>query len=171
MEKLQSAAPSDAATLIEKVLAENAEEAETVSRSVDDVVARYLADQSRGNGFLPLISLTALEGLTGRCLERLRPTDSGSQVEMAPMAWALLDVVRQSEVLSRIARDGIVDEWSERIQDLIELSQYTFGRLFDARVAGQEAVFPALPARLRQGFGWEHDFQVLGFGDEAVLAG
>ena len=169
IEKLQILAPSDAALLIEKVLTETAAEAETVSRSVDDVVARYLSAQNRGNGFLPLISLTALEGLTGRCIERLRQTDSRPGVEVGPTAWNLLDVVRQSEVLCRIARAGVVDEWSEKIQNLIEMSQYNFGRLFDARVAkyGSKTLF-RLPG---QGAGTTISWQEAGSRVERIARG
>ena len=100
-----------------------------------------LADRRVGDPILDHLPLTALDHLADRSTERLLAGDrSDAALESA---WQLLDVLRRSSLLCRIAETGTTDEWSRRILMLVEASDFTFGRLFEQRATnyGERTLF------------------------------
>jgi long-subunit acyl-CoA synthetase (AMP-forming)/ribosomal protein S18 acetylase RimI-like enzyme len=110
----------------------------------DEIAIDLLADRRVGDPILEHISLASLETLADRCLRRLEVEVDGAR----DAAWQLLDVLRRSALLCRIAEADAVDEWSQTILRLVESSHFTFGALFEqrARGYGERALF-RVPAR------------------------
>lgn len=132
-EKLRGLPPAEAADLLENALAEAAGQGEPVSEATDVSAAQGLNAVQVGDSLLDHVPLSVIEGLVERCRERLgRPEPS---IELNRHGWELLDVLRRSRLLRRIHDSGTVDEWAERIDGLIEDSQFTFGRLFAQRAS------------------------------------
>jgi long-subunit acyl-CoA synthetase (AMP-forming) len=106
---------------------------------IDDAAMEILADRRVGDPILDHLPLGSLETLAGRCLDRLEGEVGGAR----DAAWQLLDVLRRSVLLCRIAEADAVDEWSQTILRLVESSHFTFGALFEqrARGYGQRALF------------------------------
>ncbi len=107
----------------------------------DAGVIDLLNDRRAGDPLLDHLPLTALEGLADRCAERLLaggPEDAAQET-----AWQLLDVLRRSRLLCRIAEAGTTEDWSRRILTLVERSNFTFGRLFEQRATsyGERTLF------------------------------
>jgi len=114
---------------------------ETDALAHDTGVIELLNDRRAGDPILDHLPLTALEHLADRCAERLiagGPKDAAREA-----AWQLLDVLRRSSLLCRIAETGTTDEWSRRILVLVEASDFTFGRLFEQRATnyGERTLF------------------------------
>ncbi len=99
--------------------------------AVDRGLLQLFEDRPVADPILEHLDLGILEGLAERCVRRL---DEASTVGRAE-AWALLDVLRRSPVLRRIAAADAVDTWSDRILELVNISDFTFPRLFAQRSA------------------------------------
>jgi long-subunit acyl-CoA synthetase (AMP-forming)/GNAT superfamily N-acetyltransferase len=100
--------------------------------ALDAAVIAYLADRRVGDQVLDHIPLAALEKLATRRLAALSKDLESSKMT----TWQLLDVLRRSAVLRRIAEAGTVEDWSQTILELVESSHFTFGALFDQRAKG-----------------------------------
>ena len=98
----------------------------------DEAAIAVLADRRAGDFILEHIPLASLEILSDRCLTGLEHEVEGAR----DAAWQLLDVLRRSSLLRRIAEAKAVDEWSQTILRLVESSHYTFGALFEQRTRG-----------------------------------
>ena len=105
----------------------------------DAEIIDLLADRRAGDPLLDFLPLDALERLADRCTERLVVGDRVAQ----GTAWQLLDVLRRSRLLCRIAEAGTTEPWSERILALVEGSNFTFCRLFSQRATnyGERTLF------------------------------
>ncbi|MBD3853913.1 MAG: AMP-binding protein, partial [Acidobacteria bacterium] len=114
---------------------------ETDALAQDVGVIELLNDRRAGDPILDHLPLTALEHLADRCAERL--ISGGPKEAARESAWQLLDVLRRSSLLCRIAETGSTDEWSRRVLTLVEASDFTFGRLFEQRTTnyGERTLF------------------------------
>jgi len=118
---------------------------DTPPESADDALAsdagiiELLNDRRVGDPVLDFVPLDSLDRLADRCTERLAKGDRAAQ----ETAWQLLDVLRRSRLLCRIAEAGTTEEWSRRILTLVEASDFTFGRLFSQRATnyGERTLF------------------------------
>ena len=124
-----SQAAAELAALLDEVPAERREAAD--ARAV-----QLLEDRRVGRALLDHLDLEVLAALGERLVARQDPEHPRVDDERRWAAWSLLDILRRSEVLTRIAAAGAVDAWSDRILRLVETSNFTFGPLFEQRVAG-----------------------------------
>jgi long-subunit acyl-CoA synthetase (AMP-forming)/GNAT superfamily N-acetyltransferase len=99
---------------------------------IDDAAVELLADRRVGDPILEHIPLSSLETLVERCLDRLERDFEDAR----PAAWQLLDVLRRSVLLCRIAEAEAVDQWADTILRLVESSHFTFAALFQQRANG-----------------------------------
>ncbi len=114
---------------------------ETDALTHDAGIIALLNDRRAGDPILDHLPLTALGHLADRSTERLLAGDRSDAV--LESAWQLLDVLRRSSLLCRIAEAGATDDWSRRILRLVESSDFTFGRLFEQRATnyGERILF------------------------------
>ncbi len=117
------------ADIISRVIEDPAEDGSRDAGAID-----VLADRRAGDPLLEYLPLTALEVLSERCTDRLR--ENGESRHSRETAWQLLDVLRRSVVLCRIAAEDATDDWADRILVLVEASHFTFGHLFLQRARG-----------------------------------
>ena len=90
------------------------------------------------------LSLDALAALTNRLAERLESdrVEEGAG-ELRQLAWDLLDLLRTSALLQRIAAADAVDAWVGHLLRLVNASHYTLGQMLPQRCAryGSRALF------------------------------
>jgi long-chain acyl-CoA synthetase len=124
------------AATIEAVAQDDVHAAETDAEAID-----LLDDRRVGDPVLDHLPLAALEKLTDRCVRRL--CDQPGENSVRETAWQLLDVLRRSTLLVRIADAGVTEDWAQRILTLVEGSDFTFGHLFAQRAAnyGERPLF------------------------------
>ena len=123
---LREATPENAAQDLAKAIESPPDD------GIDEAIIELLADRRAGDSILDHLPLSSLETLAERCMDRLEAdVDNGR-----PLAWRLLDVLRRSALLCRIAEAEAVDQWSDTILRLVEASHYTFAALFRQRASG-----------------------------------
>jgi len=113
--------PEEASRLIEQTM-------DTAPDAVefDHAVVHLLGQARHGEAVLEHLSLTVLTEILRRAIDGL--SDGGD--ESRRHAWAILDIVRRSVLLRRIAAAGVTETWAALILRMVEDSQYTFARLF-----------------------------------------
>jgi long-subunit acyl-CoA synthetase (AMP-forming)/GNAT superfamily N-acetyltransferase len=112
------------------------DEAAAEEREVlDRVLVRALGAAGWGERLLATLPLELLEGLLGRCVERLGELRGEALSEERERAWGLLDQVRRPVLLRRIAAAGRTAAWADGILGLIDGSGFTLGRLLAQRCA------------------------------------
>jgi len=104
---------------------------ETDARAV-----QILENRSMGDELIEHVDLGVLRALGERLVEQQRPGNPRPDDERRWEAWSFLDAIRRSRVLVRINEADAVDLWSDLILRLVEASHFTFGPLFEQRVAG-----------------------------------
>ena len=102
----------------------------------DGAAIDLLADRRAGDPLLEHLPLESLEILADRCTALLVADSPDPSLAARESAWQLLDVLKRSVLLCRIAESNTTDGWARRILDLVESSHYTFGQLFVQRAAG-----------------------------------
>jgi len=104
---------------------------ETDARAV-----QILENRTMGDDLIEHVELDVLHALGERLVEQQRPGPPLPDDERRWEAWSFLDAIRRSSLLVRIAEANSVDLWSDVILRLVEASHFTFGPLFEQRVAG-----------------------------------
>ena len=104
---------------------------ETDARAV-----RMLENRTIGDELIAHMDLEVLLALGQRLVAQQEPDDPRPDDERRWEAWSFLDVVRRSPLLIRIKEESAVEAWSDLILRLVEASHFTFGPLFEQRVAG-----------------------------------
>jgi len=100
---------------------------------------QILENRTVGDALVEHLDLGVLADLGERLISRQHPGDPRPDDNNRWEAWSFLDVVRRSTLLVRIAEADAVDRWSDLILRLVEASHFTFGPLFEQRVAGYGA--------------------------------
>ncbi len=121
--------PEDAAAEISDLLG-RLSDADALA-AVDRGLLQLFEDRPVADPILEHLDLDVLDALAQRCVSRLGGPATVARAE----AWALLDVLRRSPLLQRIAATGTVGHWSDRILELVNASDFTFPRLFAQRSA------------------------------------
>ncbi|MEE4272237.1 MAG: GNAT family N-acetyltransferase [Thermoanaerobaculales bacterium] len=134
-DELLEANPEAAAAELARLLAADTDTRE----AADSRAVQLLEDRLMGDGLLEHVDLRVLEALTRRVTDRQDPGNLRPDDERRWEAWSLLDTLRRSALLVRIAAADEVDLWADLILDLVEASNFTFGPLFEQRVAGYGA--------------------------------
>ncbi|MGD8441456.1 MAG: AMP-binding protein, partial [Holophagae bacterium] len=125
--------PVSAAAELTGLLAAGDDEAHD---DADARAVRILENRPTGDAIAAHVELEVLRGLADRILARQRPGPPQPDDDRRWEAWSLLDVLRRSPLLVRIAAAGATDQWMDLIEHLIDASHFTFGPLFEQRVAG-----------------------------------
>jgi hypothetical protein len=125
--------PEAAANELAALLAEDAPDRR---EKADARAVQILENRTVGDALIEHIDLEILEALGERLVKQQNPGSPQPDDERRWEAWSFLDVVRRSPLLVRIAEAGAVDAWSDLILRLVEASHFTFGPLFEQRVAG-----------------------------------
>jgi long-chain acyl-CoA synthetase len=128
---LRELAPEVAAERLATALDASPEDVDQSLRR-DAAAIGILVDRRVGDPILDHIPLSALDGLAIRCLDRIEAEVDGARQS----SWRLLDVLRRSTLLCRIAEADAIEEWSKTILRLVESSHFTFGALFEQRAQG-----------------------------------
>jgi long-subunit acyl-CoA synthetase (AMP-forming)/GNAT superfamily N-acetyltransferase len=102
----------------------------------DARAVQILENRSIGDPIIEHIDLAVLRALGERLVDQQQPGDPRPDDQLRWEAWSFLDIVRRSPLLVRIAEAGEIDTWSDLILRLVEASHFTFGPLFEQRVAG-----------------------------------
>ncbi len=125
--------PRSAADDLTSLLAEaaNSDQALADARAV-----QILESRTTGDAIVAHLDLDALRALAERTIARQGDGAPLPDDERRWQAWSLLDIVRRSPLLVRIAEAGAVDEWADMMLRLVDSSHFTFGPLFEQRVAG-----------------------------------
>jgi hypothetical protein len=97
---------------------------------------QILENRTVGDALVEHLDLGVLADLGERLISRQHPGGPRPDDNNRWEAWSFLDVVRRSTLLVRIAKADSVDRWSDLILRLVEASHFTFGPLFEQRVAG-----------------------------------
>ena len=134
-ENLRQLAPDEAAARLDEALGLAADPAGDDSAALDAAAAVLLGDRRDGDPLLSRLPLERLAALADREIARLRAAGDPAPLAARRRGWDLLDVVRRSVLLQRIAAAGGTDAWAARILALVEASDFTFGPLFAARAA------------------------------------
>ncbi|MCP4897291.1 MAG: GNAT family N-acetyltransferase [bacterium] len=135
-ERLASALENEAPSQVKEVLSHAALAGEAEIEAIDAQLVRRLRDPRLGATLSERLSLPVYIDLVGRCTARL---DSSLDINPKNLqhkretAWALLDVVRRSSFLRRVAEEGQESKWAQRILELIECSDFTFPHLLAQR--------------------------------------
>jgi len=93
------------------------------AESLDLAVLAVLRDTGHRDRILERLDLSSLADLAARCLAR--PAREPS--------WDLLDLLRRPVVLRRIAAEGSVQAWADRVLALVEASHLTMATLLQRR--------------------------------------
>ena len=125
--------PASAAAELTELLAAADDDARDAA---DAHAVRILENRPAGDAIVGHLELGVLRALAQRILARQQPGPPRPDDDRRWEAWSLLDVLRRSPVLVRIAAAGEVDQWSDLMLRLIEASHFTFGPLLEQRVAG-----------------------------------
>jgi len=125
--------PETAARELTELLAEAAPDRR---EKADARAVQILENRTVGDALIEHVDLEILQALGERLVAQQNPGSPRPDDERRWEAWSFLDVVRRSPLLVRIADAGAVDAWSNLILRLVEASHFTFGPLFEQRVAG-----------------------------------
>jgi len=101
----------------------------------DEGAVAILGSRRAGDALLERVPLPLVAGIADRAAARLAEAGDDPPADLRRHAWDLLDILRRSALLRRIASEGAEDEWAARILRLVEGSHFTFGRLFARRAA------------------------------------
>lgn len=134
VERLRRMPPDEAIHQIEDALRISATPGADSSAALDAAVV-LLGDRLEGDRLLERVPLGHVEQLVSRQLASLNAAGTDPPVERRRRAWDLLDVLRRSRLLCRIARTGETAAWADRILALIDASHFTVGQLFAHRAA------------------------------------
>ncbi len=104
---------------------------ETDARAV-----QILENRTIGDEIIEHIDLEVLHALGQRLIDYQQPGDPRPEDERRWEAWSYLDAIRRPTLLNRIVEADAVDQWSDLILRLVEASNFSFGPLFEQRVAG-----------------------------------
>ncbi len=135
VERLRRVPEEEAVQQIEDTLRVSAESGHDDSAALDAAVVIVLGDRREGDRLLERVPLGRIDELARRHLARLNAAPDPPAAELRHRAWDLLDVLRRSRLLCRIARTGETAAWAERILALIDASHFTCGQLFAVRAA------------------------------------
>ncbi len=102
----------------------------------DARAVQILENRTLGDDLIEHVDLDVLHALGERLVEQQRPGPPRPDDERRWEAWSFLDAIRRSSLLVRIAEANSVGLWSDLILRLVETSHFTFGPLFEQRVAG-----------------------------------
>jgi len=164
-------APEQAPGLLDEVLAFPQDEHEDGAER-DVAVIEMLAERLMGEALLRLISLSTLEELAQRCIARLR-ADADPALDTRRSTHKLLDVLRRSTLLCRIAEAGTTEQWAQTILSLVELSHFTVGQLFSQRCEslGARPLFQVPRQRGPQAVSWRRAASQIDLYARGLLAG
>jgi len=98
------------------------------------VLLQLLNDPVLGGDLRASVDLVALGSLIHALLEGFRSSSGTRQARLRAALHEVLDVLRRSEILTRIAQAGGVQEWWEVLLTLIEEAGFTVTELFHQRV-------------------------------------
>jgi long-subunit acyl-CoA synthetase (AMP-forming) len=144
--------PQQSAARIEEALC-SMPEASALHR--DRAISHALVDQHSGDRILPHLQLATLGKLIERCRQRLVAAGESPLADLRDDGWRLLDLVRRSSILRRVAAEGLVAEWTDQVLTLIDSSHYTFGAMLRQRCetyGGRPLL--RLPGRQPQSISW-----------------
>jgi long-chain acyl-CoA synthetase len=133
VDRLRQLPPEDAFRELALPVGTGAPPEATDAAALDAAMVVLLGDRRDGDALLDQVPLESLAALAARQLVRLgagRPTP-----ELRHRTWELLDVLRRSRLLVRIAEHGEARIWADRMLALVDASDYTFGQLFAQRAA------------------------------------
>ncbi len=102
----------------------------------DARAVHILENRSMGDELIDHVDLAVLFALGERLVAQQTPGSPRPDDERRWEAWSFLDAVRRSNLLVRIAEADAVARWSELTLRLVSASHFTFGPLFEQRVAG-----------------------------------
>ena len=105
------------------------------SAEIDARAIQILENRTIGPALIEHLDLELLRALGERLIEQQNPGDPEPDDQLRWEAWSFLDVVRQSGLLVRIKEADEVGTWSDLVLRLVETSHFTFGPLFEQRVA------------------------------------
>ncbi|MEN8163297.1 MAG: GNAT family N-acetyltransferase [Acidobacteriota bacterium] len=127
LEELTEATPEAAALLIEEMLNENdsSNTAATVSAA-----ARFLATHQESTTLLGLIDPKSVAMIVDELVRRLEKQPTADDLRAAE---DLLDSVRVRPLRRRIVENGTSDQWADRLTRLIDVTNFTFPKLFRQR--------------------------------------
>ncbi len=135
IEHLRQLAPDEAAERLAEALGDLVDPSGDRSPALDAAAVVLLGDRRDGDALLARVPLDGLAALADRETARLRAGGDPAPLAARRRGWDLLDVLRRSVLLRRIADAGETDAWAARILALVEASDFTFGALFAARAA------------------------------------
>ena len=135
IEQLRPLPLADAVRQLEEALDAAAGSDAQASATLDATAVLLLGDRRDGDGLLARVGLDRIAAVADRQIARLRDAGGRPTIEQRRRAWDLLDVLRRSRLLRRIAEAGATSAWADRILALIDASDYTFGQLFAQRAA------------------------------------
>ena len=128
--------PRDAAAgRLDEILRATADPAGETSAATDAAVVLLVGDRRDGDALLERVPLERLAALVDREVGRLAAAGDPAPLAARRRGWDLLDVVRRSVLLQRVAAEGGTTAWARRILALVEASDFTFGPLFAQRAA------------------------------------
>ena len=135
IDRLQQTPQDDALHQLEEALRAAAARGPDESAALDAAIVTLLGDRRGGERLLEHVDLGRLDALAGRALARLAAAGDPPPLDLRQRAWDLLDVLRRSRLLGRIAETGATAAWAARLLALIDASHFTFGQLFAQRAA------------------------------------
>ena len=135
LEGLRELAPEEAGEKLARQLAQPID-GDQEFEQLDPAAIHLLADRRAGDPLLAHLPLDSLRALAERTAERLQRTEPETSLPARESAWQLLDVLRRSVLLRRMAEAEATEEWAAIILALVEASHFTFGQLFSQRAAG-----------------------------------
>jgi len=120
---------------------------------IDEALLRALGAAGEDQDWLGRVPVEGLVAIAERCETRLAGDETDDPARR--LTWELLDVLRRTAVLRRIARDD-VEGWAARILRLLELSHFTVGPLFHQRAElyGSKILFEVDPKDPRGSWSW-----------------
>lgn len=128
LEALSEATPEAAALLIEKKLS-NKGGADTVAMAT--AATRFLATNRESTTLLGLIDPESVALIVDEMIYRLEREPTSNDPKAAE---DLLDAVRVRPLRRRILENGTTDQWADRLTRLIDITNFTFPKLFKQRV-------------------------------------
>ncbi len=156
VDQLRRVPEEEAVPQLEDAFRLSATSGDDESAALDAAITIVLGDRRDADSLLERVPLGHVEELVRRQLASLTAAGSAPSVERRRRAWDLLDVLRRSRLLCRIARTGETAVWAERILALIDASHFTCGQLFSMRAAayGSRTLFRVPGPRGSQAITW-----------------
>ena len=125
-QELSEATPEAAALLIEELLGKNGDR-DTASATA---VARFLATNRESTTLLGLINPSSVALIVDQLIHRLEEQPNPEDLQSAEY---LLDALRSRPLRRRIGEEGTTAEWADRLTRLIDVTNFTFPKLFRQR--------------------------------------